>query len=141
MLLPRRWNAEAAARVYQGPIFRTLRRNRGKKKTYKVIEDNDPTGFKSRKACDAKAKLGIMVEQFPRYSPDLNPLDYSLWTAVGKRMEENEPKKVETNEAYKKRLRRTALRMPRECVLKAVASMKTRAKAVVLAKGRDVPRD
>ena len=43
--LPGRWNGQAAADLYQGPIIRALRRAHGKKRRYTIIEDNDPTGY------------------------------------------------------------------------------------------------
>ena len=77
----------------------------------------------------------------PRYSPDLNPLDYSLWSAILDRMAERAPKGRETVEAYKKRLRRTALRLPKAVVVKALRNMKKRIHAVYQAKGKDIDCD
>ena len=77
-----KWNAEIAAKTYSGPIIKALKRNHGAKRFYKVLEDNDPTGYKSKKAVDEKRKLSIKAVQFPRYSPDLNPLDFFLWNEV-----------------------------------------------------------
>ena len=48
----------------------------GKKAKSVVLDDNDPTGYKSNKALEAKRKLGIQATRFPKYSPDLNPLDF-----------------------------------------------------------------
>ena len=49
-------------------------------------QDNDPAGYKSKKALDAKDSLGITALDFPRYSPDLNPMDFFLWEEVERRM-------------------------------------------------------
>ena len=76
--LPPRWNGEEAARTYRTAIRKTLLKHRGSKRQYHVIEDNDPTGYKSRKACDAKKELKIVAAHFPRYSPDLNPQE-NVW--------------------------------------------------------------
>ncbi len=62
--------------MYRGPIKKILKSQRGEKKKYVVLEDNDPVGYKSNKAILAKKEIGIVALQFPRYSPDLNPLDY-----------------------------------------------------------------
>jgi len=80
--LPNKWNGELAAETYRGPIMKVLKAERGEKRKYRVLEDNDPTGYKSNKAIDAKKDLHIEAIHFPTYSPDLNPLDYSLWEAV-----------------------------------------------------------
>ena len=100
--LPRgRWNGQTAVDTYKGPIYRALRRNRGEKRTYSVLEDNDPAGYKCRKAVAAKAELGIEAKTFPRYSPDLNPLDYFLWHEVEERMAKNCPGGQESAKDYK----------------------------------------
>ena len=108
---PRMWNGQVPADLYAGPIFDALRKARGEKKQYLVLEDNDPTGYKSGKAVAAKARLHIKAMMFPRYSPDLNPLDYSLWHEIEQRMVQRQPAKVETVEGYQKRLRLVALRL------------------------------
>jgi hypothetical protein len=73
------WNAERAVAMYEGPIMKVLRRTQGVKPFYRVIEDNDPSGYKSNLAKEKKKELKINAVQFPRYSPDLNPCDYFLW--------------------------------------------------------------
>ena len=138
--LPKRWCGKAAVDCYEGPIARALRRNKGQKRKYLVLEDNDPSGYKTRVAAAAKAALGIEAVQFPRYSPDLNPLDFYLWSEVERRM----AKKTTGRESlaqYKARLRRTAMAIPAKQIKAAVACIQTRAAMVVKAKGRDIPRD
>jgi transposase len=137
----KRWNAKVAAAVYQGPIKKVLRRHCGRKKEYLILEDNDPTGYKSKAAIEAKRKLSFKAVPFPRYSPDLNPLDFSLWHAIETRMDKNTPKKKETVEEYKKRLRRTALATPKHIVRKAVMNILPRALAVIKELGGNIPRD
>ena len=138
------WNAEAAACMYKGPLVTALKRAFPEKTSQKnpkftVLEDSDPAGYKSRKALDAKAEVGITTNDLPRHSPDLNVLDYSLWAAINKRMREQEANfakcKKETAEEYKKRLRRTALTLPSSEVRRAVGDMRRRCLAVVGAKG------
>ena len=52
--LPRRWSGAAAADLYRGPIAKALRRCRGHGKSFTVLEDNDPTGYKSRSGVEAR---------------------------------------------------------------------------------------
>lgn len=140
--LPQRWNSSAAAALYRGPILRALKKQHGEKRKYKVIEDNDPTGFKSKAACDAKKEAKIEAMQFPRYSPDLNPLDYSIWNEIEARVTRSyRTKKAESVKQFKKRLRRVAMSLPEGFVRKAVASMPKRARAVVSAKGGNISMD
>jgi transposase len=86
-------------------------------------------------------ELGIETVVFPRYSPDLNPLDYCLWAEIEKRVLANSPKTPETVAAYKRRLRLTALRLPAAFVRKAVEAMPKRIKAVIDAKGQNISCD
>ena len=103
-----------------------LKKERGEKKKYVVLEDNDPVGYKSNKAIKAKGEMGIAAMSFPRYSPDLNPLDYSVWQEVESRMTKNKPKKLESVNVFKKRLRRTALGIPESVIRKGLENMKKR---------------
>ena len=118
-----------------------MQKARGVKPTYKVVKDNDPTGYKSNKAKDVKRDLGIDAVPMPTYSPDFNPVDFSLWDAIKERMIHNAPEHVETVAAYKKRLRLTALRLPQARVTKAAHDIPKRMHAVVEAQGHNIPKD
>jgi transposase len=88
----------------------------------------------------AKKELKIQPIEFPKYSPDLNPLDFYVWSEVQRRMNLKTPK-TETAKDCMARLRRTAMALPRATVRKAVLAIRTRAAAVVAAKGKDISRD
>ena len=135
------WNGAQAARLYSGPILKALQRHRADRRPYVILEDNDPVGYKSRKALRAKEDNYITTMDLPRYSADLNPLDYSVWELVRERMDARAPVGAETKEEFKKRLRMTALRLSPRLVTKAVMDMKTRILAVHAAKGRDIAKD
>lgn len=137
--LPKKWCGQAAADLYEGAILKALKKHRPNKRKYRILEDNDPTGYKSGKAVAVKKKLHIEAVPFPRYSPDLNPLDFSIWAEINSRMAKATPKKIETVKAYKARLRRTALRLPKKFVRKAVLAMPKQ--QVLEAKGKNIPRD
>ena len=53
-----KWNGEIAAATYRGPIRRALKKHRGVKAQYLVLEDNDPGGYKTHKA---EARLFCLV--------------------------------------------------------------------------------
>ena len=55
-----------------------MQKARGAKPTYKVVKDNGPTTYKSKKAKDVKRDLGIDAVPMPTYPPDVNPRDFSL---------------------------------------------------------------
>ena len=113
----------------------------GKKRHFKwsVLEDNDPTGYKSNAGKDAKKEVGIEVFELPPRSPDLNVLDYSLWKAISVRLRTQESKfpknKKETKAAFLARLRKTALGLPATVVRKAVQDMQRRCKEIDEAEG------
>ena len=76
----------------------------------------------------------------PAYSPDLTPLDFSIWSQIEKKALDTRPAR-ESGAAYKARLRRVALGLPRPAVRKAVESICARAQAIFEADGRNIKRD
>jgi len=136
-----RWTGKAAAAMYEGPIKRALAKHRPRKRTWLIMEDNDPTGFKSNAAKHAKAENGMRTLNQPAYSPDLNPLDFSIWEQISKKALAKAQPQRETVKDYKANLRRTALRMPRKTIRKAVAAIRGRAEAIFLARGGNIARD
>ena len=134
------WSGQRAADMYAGPIKRVLERQRPGKRSWLVMEDNDPTGFKSREGVRAKAANKLKALSQPPYSPDLNPLDFSLWQAIEtKALAGRRPR--ESGSDYKARLRKTALTMPRAAVRKAVQAIRTRAQQIFDADGGHIARD
>ena len=137
-----KWNGQAAEDLYRNDIARVLRRQAPGKTNPVVLEDNDPSGYKSAKAKIAKKELGLKVLSLPRYSPDLNPLDFFLWNDIEKRMELSAPKaRRETLEAFKIRLRKTAMRTSKKVLGKAIDSIKSRVIEIFAAEGGHISMD
>ena len=105
---------------------------------FTVIEDNDPTGYKSKWGIAQKAASKMLTDNLPKRSPDLNVLDYSLWHEINVRMRAQErafPKgKKESMSEFKERLRKTALGLPPAVVKAAVTDMKRRCQCISAAK-------
>ena len=72
------WNAQEAERLYKGPMLAALRKTYPHRAWYNVLEDNDPTGFRSKKGMQAKVEAKIHTFQIPKHSPQLNLCDYFL---------------------------------------------------------------
>jgi hypothetical protein len=53
-------------------------------------------------------------------------MDYFLWQEIEARMSKNVPKKLESMDVFKARLKRTALSIPMTIIKKGVANMKQR---------------
>ena len=134
------WNKDVAEKLYREAIAPALRKYCGRKRAYTILEDNDPTGYKSKSAISAKAELGIKPIQFPTYSPDLNPCDFALWSEVEGRMAKMKPK-AETLDEWKARLRRTAMAIPEPTIRKMLGSIKKRAESIYQSNGGHIPRD
>ena len=134
------WSGTAAAQMYSKELAPALRRAYPKKKSYLLVEDNDPTGYKSAAGKAAKAKAKIKVLPLPKRSPDLNPLDVSFWAEVNRRLRQQESRfdkqKKETRGEFITRLRRTILRIPSRVVAPMVHAMKRRCIAVNIAEGK-----
>ena len=137
--LGERWGGAAAATAYRGPIKTALEAEYPGCRSYTLLEDNDPSGFRSWAGRCAKEEVKIKVFEIPKRSPVLNVCDYYLWSAVNKRMREQErtfPKtKRETRQAFLRRLRRTAMSIPVGEVTAAVGDMQRRCSRLQAAKG------
>ena len=110
------WNRQAAANMYAGALRRSLAATYHGKRKFTILEDNDPTGFKSTNGVEAKSKASIGVLEIPRRSPDPNVLDYAVCKEANKRLRKQEQKwpshKRETPIQYRSRLHRTAKNLP-----------------------------
>ena len=138
-----KWNGDAAAAMYAGPLRRGLQKASPNKKSWTVMEDNDPTGYKSRKGLAAKSKAHIKTLVMPKRSPDLNPLDYSVWAEVNRRMRKQEATwpstKKKSRDVYLARLRRTAFNLPPTYINKVMGSMAKRCAQVIKSMGGHFP--
>lgn len=133
------WGAAKAAKMYKGVLLRALRRAFPEHATRRnakwcVLEDNDPAGYKSAGGKAAKKEANIVSMDLPPRSPDLNVLDYALWSAINNAMRRQErsfrKNKTETKEQYMARLKKTALGLPKAQVEKAVMDMRRRVRAI-----------
>ena len=81
----------------------------------------------------------IAAFTIPKRSPDLNVCDFSLWKEVNRRMRAQEKSwgngKRETRAVFLARLRRTAMRLPRNFVLKSIGDMWRRCRLLGAAGG------
>ena len=125
-----KWSGPKAAEVYKKAVGPALVRAHGRKRSYTIIKDNDPTGYKSNDAKQAKKDLNIAPIEFPTYSPDLNACDYALWDEVERCMAQQVAPPREAIEGFKARLRRTALAIPKNVILKMLGSMVHRTQSV-----------
>lgn len=135
----KRWSGSVAAKVYEGPLASSLRAQCPNKRSWKVLEDNDPTGFKSNAGEAAKRKAKIRIFEIPKRSPDLSVLDYAVWKQVTRKMRAQERKfprsKRETRAEYIARLRKVAMSLPRQFIDDAIGNMVTRCRRLYDAQG------
>ena len=124
------WNKYSATNMYKSVLGPALRKAHPGKHRFLVLEDNDPTGYKSNMAKNAKQELDIDVLELPKRSPDLNPLEFSFWSQVNTRLRAQENKFrsgfTESRGQFIKRLRRTILRTPPQVLRKMVSNMRRR---------------
>ena len=64
----RRWSGSVAAEMYKGPVKQCRERAYPDRSKWTILEDNDPTGFRSKAGMAAKAEAGIKVLQIPKRS-------------------------------------------------------------------------
>ncbi len=77
----------------------------------------------------------------PPYSPDLQPLDYSLWQEVEKKASDKIGDRHVTAAQYRRILRTAALRLSPVIVGKAVEGMRRRVRDIHAAKGSHIQGD
>ena len=121
-----------------------MQRNRPKgpgKRRWILVEDNGPSGFKRGKGQAAKAEQGIKAIAWPKYSPDLNPLDFTLWKTIETRARAKIGKRTTTAKKYKEVLRAVARGLQVSLGRRAVDAMLGRITAVCWAQGGNNPRD
>ena len=133
------WSGKVASDLYAGPIRTALRRAHPCKRSYQVLEDNDPTGFKSALGVRAKKAAKIKVLAIPKRSPDLSVMDYAVWKKITStmRLQERRFKKSrkETRAQFLARLHRVAKSLPASFINKAIGNMKERCERLYKAKG------
>ena len=133
-----RWSGQAAANFYK-ILARDLAKALPDKRRFPILEDNDPTGYKSAKGIAAKDEAGIGVFEIPKRSPDLSVLDYAIWAEVNKRLRRQESKwpngKKETRAIYVRHLKLTIRSLPEDFLLKSIRDMARRCQRLYEAKG------
>jgi hypothetical protein len=109
------------------------------RRSWNVLEDNDPSGFKSAAGRAGKAEAKIVPFEIPKRSPDLSVCDYFLWPEINRRMRQTEQSwgaaRRETRAEYLKRLRRTAMKIPRALIDKAIGDLRRRCQLLIAAEG------
>lgn len=134
------WSGQAAADMYTKGLKPALLRKWPVDQSYhEILEDNDPTGFKSKKGMAAKSDAKLRVFQIPKRSPDLSVMDYAVWPEINKRMRRQEKQwpssKRESRAQYLARLRRTAMRLPASFIDRSIEDMRRRCQRLYAAGG------
>ena len=137
-----RWNSHEAERIYSGPMKDVLKKTYPHRTRFNVLEDNDPTGFRSKIGMKAKVDAKIDTFEIPKRSPQLNICDYWLWKTINCKMRQTERTwptvRKEKRDAYLRRLKRTAMSLTEEEINTAMGSMKRRSQDLVDAKGKQI---
>ena len=133
------WSGEPAAQFYTSVVRPALEQHYGPQRKYCVLEDNDPTGNRSAKGRDAKKAARLDVLELPKRSPDLNVMDFAVWSEVERRLRKQEKKwptnKRESRAEFERRLNRTAKGLPKEFVDKSIGDLQRRCESLYAAEG------
>ena len=139
-VVDRQWCAEVAAEMYEGPLLSCLKKQYPNKRSWSVLEDNDPSGYLTMQARDAKVANNIEQFEIPKRSPDLNVLDYYFWSQVERKLREQEKRfpehRKETRQEFISRLRRVVREWPQGDISRAIGDLARRAKLLYKAKGK-----
>ena len=133
------WGGKEAETLYNDVVAPALKKKFPTRTRFSILEDNDPTGNQSQRGLKAKRDHGINLFQIPKRSPELNVLDYFVWSEVERRMRATERRwpasRRETRAHFIRRLRRTAAALSRDLITKAIGDMKRRCHLLYAAKG------
>ena len=133
------WTGSKAAEMYTSIIKPALKKRYPAKTRFVILEDNDQTGNLSKKGIAAKAAAKLDVLSIPKRSPDLNVLDYCIWSTVERLMRKQERNmkdaKKETREQFIRRLDRTAHSLSEDFINNAVGSLQRRCQLLLKARG------
>ena len=113
-----------------------LRRARGVKPSYRVIEDGDPVGYQSKRGRDGKRAAKIRAWKLPPRSPGLMPLDFTLWKAIEDRLFQQRVVGYESQQKFMRRLEKTARALPKSLTRRSLLSMRKRLLTIVALKGK-----
>ena len=134
-----KWTGSSAAMLYKGALLNALKQGWPKQRSWTILEDNDPTGFKSKLGLKAKAESKIKVFKIPERSPDLSVCDYAVWKEINRKMRAQEkmfPKsKYETRAEYVARLQKTAKSLTQSFINNSIGDMTRRCQRLYAARG------
>ena len=117
--------------MYRGPLSRALKRTWDRRRFYRIVEDGDRNGNQSGLGLAAKRKANIQAMTLPPRTPSWMPLDYAIWTAIEKAMDDTAPAGKESKEEYLSRLETCARTLPRGFVRKVIARMRSNIQGVI----------
>ena len=140
-IIEKSWKGTVAAGMYRGPLARALKRAWGVRRSYRIVEDGDRKGNQSALGLAAKRNARIHAMTLPPRTPSWMPLDYAIWAAVDKAMDETAPEGRESRGEYLTRLEGCARTLPRGFVRKVIARMKGNIKGVIEARGYHAKED
>lgn len=132
------WCGREAETLYRDIMAPALKKKFPRRKLC-ILEDNDPTGNTSRPAIAAKRDCKLTVFALPKRSPDLNVMDYAVWSEMERRLRAQErpwpQSRRETREQFKKRVARTARNLPANFIKTSIMNLKVRCQRLFDAKG------
>ena len=133
------WGGETASEWYRNVVAAQLKAENPRRRSFTILEDNDPVGNYSHLGIAAKKACRLGVFTIPKRSPELNVMDYAIWGEVERRLRgqgHNFPAgKRASRDQYIKRLTRTAKNLPEEFLSKAISDMVRRCQLLYEAKG------
>lgn len=139
-LVPGSWNGAQAADMYKD-LKKALVKKWGDRSSFRIVEDGDRKGFQSHSGKDMKKALKINSWTLPPRTPQWMPLDFSVWNEVETKVLEKNVRGKESVQQYAARVRKVALKLPKDFIRKCLASMRKRIQATVAAKGRHTRMD
>ena len=133
------WSGATAASAYKDVVLPALKKHYKGRKSFVILEDNDPTGNLSKVAVAVKRETKMVRLEIPKRSPDLNVLDFAIWSEVERLMRKQERNmkkgRRETRAEFEKRLDKTAFGLPESFINDSIGDLKRRCNKLYAVKG------
>ena len=107
----------AARNIYSDVVAPKLSFTNPRRRHFTILEDKDPVGNQSKAGRSANRVSRLSLFRIPKRSPELNVMDFAVWSEIELRMRRQGRKfpkgNVETRASFLHRPQRTARNLPK----------------------------
>ena len=127
-------NSSTCCELILEPVVKNLSRNMFNGESFIFQQDGVPTHTSNASQTWLRKNIPrfIAKDEWPLYSPDLNPMDYSVWSILESRVCAKSHKSINS---FKRKLKEEWEKIPQEVLRAAVEALPSRVSSVIQNKG------